>query len=104
MASRLVPLNKNPGIRPIGIGEVLRRIMGKVVISALSEDVVNACSSSQMCGRQSGSEAAIHAMHKMFSNENTDAFLLVDAANAFNNLNREVFLHNIKYLCPEIAT
>jgi len=28
----------------------------------------------------------------------------MDAANAFNNLNREALIHNIKYVCPEIAT
>ncbi|XP_066921132.1 uncharacterized protein [Clytia hemisphaerica] len=78
--------------------------MGKVVMSAFSKDVVKATNKAQMCGRQSGSEAAIHAMRKMYSNENTDAVILVDAANAFNNLNRGVLLHNIKYICPEIAT
>ena len=30
IACRLIPLNKNPGLRPIGAGEVLRRIAGKV--------------------------------------------------------------------------
>ena len=29
VASRLIPLNKNPGVRPIGVGEVLRHIVGK---------------------------------------------------------------------------
>jgi len=47
-----------------------------------------------MCGRSLGSEAAIHAMRQMFANKNTDAVILVDAANAFNNLNRNVLLHN----------
>ena len=31
VASRLIPLDKNPGIRPIGVGEVLRRIAGKAL-------------------------------------------------------------------------
>ena len=63
MTSRLVPLNKNP------------------------EDVTTAPSGAQMGGRRSGSEAAIHAMRRMFQHENLDAVILVDAANAFNNLN-----------------
>ena len=35
----------------------------------------------------------------MYNDENNDAVLLVDASNAFNSLTREVFLHNISYIC-----
>ena len=30
--SRLMALNKKPGVRPVGIGEVSRRIIGKAVL------------------------------------------------------------------------
>ena len=29
VACRLIPLNKNPCVRPIGVGGVIRRIIGK---------------------------------------------------------------------------
>ena len=38
-ACRLIPLNKNPGVRPIGIGEVVRRIIGKAVMKAVQPDL-----------------------------------------------------------------
>ena len=43
-------------------------------------------------------------MRTVFDTDTTDAILLVDATNAFNNLNRLVALHNIQCLCPSIAT
>jgi len=100
-ACRLVPLDKKPGLRPIGVGEVLGRICGKVVMCVVKKDVVSSCCKVKMCsGQTAGSEAAIHAMRELFKNEESEAVLLVDAANAFNNINRYALLHNIKILCP----
>ena len=42
-------------------------------------------------------------MYKMSKDEDTEDVLLVDAANAFNSLNRKVFLHNINVVCPSIS-
>eukprot|EP00794_Sanderia_malayensis_P019270 gene19270-biopygen16155 len=104
-ACKLIPLDKNPGVRPIGIGEVLRRIIGKAIISVIKPDILNSAGSLQLCaGTQAGCEAAAHAMHDIFEEEGTDALLLVDATNAFNSLNRRVLLNNIKFLCPPMAT
>ena len=39
-------------------------------------------------------------MTQAFDQDESEAILLVDAANAFNSINRKVLLHNIQYLCP----
>ena len=39
----------------------------------------------------------------MFEDDRTDAVILVDARNAFNLLNRQAALHNIRVICPQIA-
>ena len=58
-----------------------------------------------MCGGQiSGIEAAVHTVRTTFDLDDTEAVLLVDATNAFNSLNRQVALHNIRRLCPSLAT
>ncbi len=105
-ACRLVPLDKNPtGIRPIGIGEILHRIIGKAIVYTINEDIVNATAPLQICaGVPGGVEAAVHAVREMYEDPNVEGILLVDAANAFNVLNRKVALHNISRICPELAT
>ena len=107
IANRLIPLDKgmdkegNPGVRPIGIGEILRRIIGKVVVSNIRKDISEAAGPLQTCaGLKSGIEASIHAIRKIFQKDETEGLLLVDAENAFNNLNRKAALHNVRQLCP----
>ena len=104
-ACRLVPLDKNPGVRPIGICEVIRRIIGKAVLGVIGDDIRQATGCAQLCaGQPGGIEAAIHAMRESYQDDDTEAVLMVDASNAFNCLNRQAALHNIEQLCPPFAT
>ena len=101
---RLVPLDKQPGIRPIGIGEVMRRIIGKSIGWTIKKDLMETAGPLQAAGgAKGGAEAAIHAMRNIFEDKNTDAVILVDASNAFNSLNRQVALHNVQRTCPAFA-
>ena len=105
LACRLIALDKNPGVRPIGIGDTVRRIIAKAVLLVVKPDIQEASGCLQMCGGQiSGIEAAVHAVRTAFDSYDTEAVLLVDATNAFNSLNRQVALHNIRRLCPPLAT
>ena len=101
----LTPLDKNPGIRPIGVGEILRRIIGKAIGWTLKTDVQIAAGPLQVAtGVEGGAEAAIHAMREVFENNDCEAVILVDASNAFNSMNRMAALHNVQYTCPYFAT
>ena len=67
LANRLIPLGKNPGLRPIGVGEVLRRVSGKVIVSHLKEDVIQSVGSLQVCaGQDAGCESLIHEMRTIY--------------------------------------
>jgi len=101
---RLIPLNKDPGIRPIGVGEVLRRIMGKAVSWSFKDEIKEAAGPLQTCaGHGAGAEAAIHSMREMFNDPEAEAVILIDATNAFNSMNRMAALHNIQVQCPQLA-
>ena len=88
--------------RPIGIGEVLRGIIGKAVMPVVKKEVVQAAGSIQVCaGQVTGVESAVHNMVDLLESDNSAPILQADATNVFNNLSRNVFLHNIKVICPE---
>ena len=43
LANRLIPLDKDKGeVRPIGVEEVIRRIIGKCVTRVTKQDVIDA--------------------------------------------------------------
>ena len=51
MASRLIVLSKHPGVRPIGVGEVCRRLIGKAALTVIRQDVIEITGCQQLCAR-----------------------------------------------------
>ena len=92
-------------MRPIGIGEVLRRIIGKAIWWTLKTNIKEPAGPLHTsAGLKGCAEAAIHVMREMFDDDDSDAVILVDASNSFNALNRKVALFNIQIICPPFST
>jgi len=103
LANRGIAIDKCPGLRPVGVGEIARRIIGKAIMSVSGEKVQEAVGALQLCGGQpAGIEAAIHAMRDFLASDENDGILLIDADNAFNRVNRAAALWNVQYICPAL--
>ena len=102
--NRLVALGKNPGIRPLGIGDIWRRLLAKCNLAVSGPAAKDACGADQLCaGLSAGIEGAIHGMSQTWTESDAIdrwGFLLVDARNAFNEINRISMLWTIRHEWP----
>ena len=98
-AVRIVAIPKKAGgLRPIGVGEVLRRVITKVLAWKMKDDVKEATGSVHANGLQGACEAAIAAVQQEYEGGNT--ILVMDAEGAFTNLNRDTALLTAHRLTP----
>ena len=75
MGARLCALDKQPGVRPLGIGEIWQRSIAKCAISIRGEDVKAACGIKQLCaGLEAGIEGALHSVSKRATDHDTMEF------------------------------
>lgn len=89
LSYRLIPLDKLPDVRTTGIGEILRRIVGKTVVATVKAQVVRSAGPQQLCA---GRETAAHAMMHVFLQDDTDAryrfFLLMQEMPSIQSIER----------------
>ena len=58
---RLIGLDKCPGVRPIGIGDILRRLLCKVLLIVVGKEFIRSYGTDQICsGVEAGIEGIIH--------------------------------------------
>ena len=107
LSAPVIPLKKKDGgIRPIAIGEIWRRVTSKVASRYVKEKVKNYLSPYQVgVGVPNGAEGIIHSVERIIrevGDEKDLVMLKVDFTNAFNLVNRDVFLDQVQRICPEI--
>ena len=79
-ACHLIPLDKNPGLIPIGVGEMLPR---KVIVTHVRDHIVASVGSLQVYKScEAGCGSLIDAMSTVYEEL---AVLFVDASNAFKD-------------------
>jgi hypothetical protein len=105
LANRLIAMNKFPGVRPVGIGDIWRRLIAKCVLTGAGHSATTTCGSDQLCaGLRAGTDGAIHGVSTLYNeleDSNSDSgFLLIDANNAFNEINRINMLWTIRHEWP----
>jgi hypothetical protein len=102
--ARLIALNKKDGgIRPIAVGNTIRRILSKFACHIVKSKISTQLHPHQTgFSTKNGSEAAIHATRNYIENQPNKAFLKIDFKNAFNCVRRDIFLREVQNRCPEI--
>ena len=70
-AYRIIPLDKNPGVRPIGIGEVM---IGQTLTKCLKNELMSLGSNYPLClVQKQGIKYAIHTLRDEYSKTYADA-------------------------------
>ena len=92
MSGRLIALDKQPGVRPVGVGETWRRLFDNIVLKVTVPEANIACQDDQLCdGIKAGINGAVHGVQALWDENSNMAewvFFLVDSKNTFNEINR----------------
>ena len=91
------------GLRPIAIGETIRRLVSKCCCEATTEDAKVIFGPLQVVATQGGAEASVHAVRKLaqeFGDDPGKIMLKVDFSNAFNMVDRTEMLAQVYEKLP----
>ena len=107
-ATLLASQKKSGGLRPIAIGEVLRRLTSKCLSAHVLPLVKCVLPPHQVgVGTHNGAEALIHSLKLLLSNPSvatqSKCCLLLDFSNAFNSIDRSVLFQEVHSKIPALS-
>ena len=105
-ASLLASRKRKGGHRPIAVGEVLRRLVSKCLASLVRSAATSLLTPLQLgVNIRGGCEAIVHGTSQLMAllPESQRWTLLVDFANAFNNIDREAMFVAFRHRLPGLS-
>lgn len=96
---------KGGGIRPIAIGNVFRRLVSKLACLSVRKESSEYFLPHQLgFGTSNGCEAIIHSVRTFLANneKSSKVLLKIDFRNAFNCIERDCMLNNVREKIPEL--
>jgi hypothetical protein len=105
----LIPLAKpDGGVRPIAVGEVLRRLTSKVALLGCLSESIDYLNPLQVgVSSPAGMEKAFFQFQDLYNEWGSDpsyCALFMDFSNAFNAVDREALFKQVRAIIPSIAT
>ena len=108
-SASLIPILKkdNVSVRPIAVGEVIRRITSKILMAKIKDMVADYLKPMQVgVGVPNGTEAILNGLNRLIDDPNLNpdtTILLIDYVNAFNMVHRQPFIDEIHRLFPQLS-
>ena len=107
-ASLIACRKKGGGLRPIAVGEVLRRLTSKCLSRSIRNDAFRTLTPLQVgVGVKAGCEAIVHSVSQVLEDPSIPPVerwtLLIDFSNAFNSVNRCHMFKEIRDRIPAMA-
>ena len=103
----LIALDRHSIVRLVGVRETWRRIFSKIVLKVTVLEATISCQDDHLCDRlKAGIDGVLNGVQAIWDEKLTTedwGFLLVDANNEFNEINRVGMLWTVRHLSPSGA-
>ena len=107
MSGQRIVLGNKPGFSLVRVRETWRQLFSKVVVKVIGHEYTMLYQDNQLfAGIKAGTEGTVHGVQYIWDKKLTteeSGFSLVDARNAFNEINRVGMLWTFHHLWPSVA-
>ena len=98
---RLIILDKCPGIRPIGIEDIMRQLVCSILLIIADKETTRAYKKYQLC---SGIEGEMYHVQSMWNahvyDKEAGGILMIDVRYVFNEGNQKMMVSEVRYFWP----